>query len=208
MIVKLTTDMQKSILVNAYIHSDLGTADSLASYLENLHLLECMLDDIDYQSFVILGDFNADSHSGRAWNNLKDFINRNSIRCLDHEKLELNSYTHINYSTGHTKWLDHILGRTVPCIDILSVEIKSDMVGSDYLPMIMEFSVNSKNYGKSFPIKEVITEQQYVSWNSLNETELKNISEQALTIQSNYFNNHRHRCNKIGCSNIECLIFI
>ena len=56
------------------------------------------------------------------------------------------------------------------------------MVGSDHLPMIIEFSVNSKNYGKSFPNKEVITEQQYVSWNSLSETELKNISEQALII--------------------------
>ena len=32
-IVKFTTDMQEIILVNAYIRSDLGTADSLASYL-------------------------------------------------------------------------------------------------------------------------------------------------------------------------------
>ena len=82
------------------------------------------------------------------------------------------------------------------------------MVGSDHLPMIIEFSVNSKTYGKSSPNKEVITEQQYFSWNSLSETELKNISEHALSIQSNFFNNHRHRCNKIGCSNTECLSFI
>ena len=77
-----------------------------------------MLDDIDYQSLFILGNFNADPHSGRAWNNLKDFINRNSLRCLDYEKLELNSYTHINYSTGHNKLFDHILGRIVPCTDV------------------------------------------------------------------------------------------
>ena len=33
MIVKFTTNTQEIILVNAYIRSDLGTADSLASYL-------------------------------------------------------------------------------------------------------------------------------------------------------------------------------
>ena len=94
-----------------------------------------MLHAIDYESLYILGDFNADPSGSRSWNNLMDFVIRNNLTCIDTILLDNNRFTFISHSHGSSKWLDHIIGRSMNGIGVKSVKVLNDIVGSDHFPI-------------------------------------------------------------------------
>ena len=109
------------IVVNVYIRSDLGDVHSLNDYLESLIGLETLIESFKFDSIFFVGDFNADPFSGRSYNNLKDFIFRNNLKCFDIDILDENTFTFLSYGNSVTKWLDHIIGRTSGNIYIAKV---------------------------------------------------------------------------------------
>ena len=103
--------------------------------METLSKLEDILDGTAFDSIYFVGDFNDDPTSGRAWQNLTDFIERNSLKCFDVEALPLDSHTFVGYSNSTTHWLDHVVGRQVPVSQIHKIRILYELIGSDHLPM-------------------------------------------------------------------------
>ena len=83
MILRLIIDNIQIILIIIYTRSDLGNPDTIAAYLESLYKVESMLEDIDYDSVYLIGDFNADPMGGRVWSNLGNFSHRNDFTIFD-----------------------------------------------------------------------------------------------------------------------------
>ena len=80
------------VFVNVYIRSDIWEIRTLNDYLESLNELENVIGTMRFDSIFFIGDFNADPSSGRAWGNLMNFINRNSLRCFDVDEILLLFY--------------------------------------------------------------------------------------------------------------------
>ena len=210
MVLQVTYESISFIFVNVYIRSDLGDPASLALYLENLSIIEFLLEDIDYESIFLLGDFNADPFSGRAWDNLKDFFETHQLECFDFNNLRNSDYTYMSYSSGHTKWLDHIIGRTMNGVAVRSVEVLYDVIGSDHLPLLCEIAVPNLI---SDNVSSIVTTPQsspdmYVDWASLNREELASICDNACEIQGCFEDNYSLNCHDVNCDKSDCLELI
>ena len=141
MIISITINNTKLILVNAYLRSVLGDPITIAEYTNTLHQLDQMLSEIEYDSIFLLGDWNADPMSGQAWRLLFDFMVRNKYVCFDRDYLPPETFTFIGNGSGYVKWLDHIIGNNTGNCKLISVEVLDNMVGSDHLPIACSMKV-------------------------------------------------------------------
>lgn len=130
------------VLVNVYMNSDIWEISTLNKYLHNLSVLEDILSDMDFHSVYFIGDFNADPHSGRAWQNLSSFMLRNSLRCFDVESLSADTFTFVGYGNSQSRWLDHVVGRNHDNINITNMCVLIDVNGSDHLPLKFDLQFN------------------------------------------------------------------
>ena len=202
MILRLIIDNIQIILINIYIRSDLGNPDTLAAYLESLNNVESMLEDIDYDSVYLIGDFNADPMRGRAWSNLGNFSNRNDFTIFDVLDLPSNSFTYISNGFGHCKWLDHVIGRSnTNIVSLSNMKILYDKIGSDHLPIM--FNINIPKIPAIHKTNK--EENAYVDWARLNEDDMIHICKTAYLIQGNYHDNIQLICDDLNCNNTECL---
>ena len=119
-----------------YIKSVSWEASSSHSYLESLSVLQNCIDNDVFDSVYLLGDFNADPFSGRAWQHLTNFMNANSFICHDKEMLGNGTCTFVGFSNSIPKWLDHIIGPiNTNKISIGNVQVLHNVSGSDHLPL-------------------------------------------------------------------------
>ena len=123
-----------------YIKSDLWEVRTLESYLEYLNQLDLLI-STPFESVFFIGDFNADPYTGRAWNNLSNFIHRNTLKCFDYDILEPNTFTFISFGNTYCKWLDHIVGRETNNISITAVRVLYEVIGSDHLLLVSTIRV-------------------------------------------------------------------
>ena len=93
----LGINTKKILLVNVYLNSVSWESATLANYLESLSRLEEILSDFNFDGVYLLGDFNADPFSGRAWHSLNDFMTRNYLKCFDYEVLDHSTFTFMSY---------------------------------------------------------------------------------------------------------------
>ena len=107
----------------------------MTKYLETLLKLEDILQGTAFDSIHFLGDFNADPTSSHAWQNLTNFIERNSLKCFDVEDLPLHSHTFVGYGNSPTGWLEHVVGGQVPVSQIHRIRILYELIVHDHLPM-------------------------------------------------------------------------
>ena len=208
MIVRVTIDDIKICFVNVYIRSDLGDPTSLSSYLEQLNNIDFMLSEIDYDSVYLVGDFNADPVGGRSWNNLEEFMNRNSFTCFDAESLNSDTFTYISNSSGHQKWLDHIIGRSSNDIVINSMKVLTELIGSDHLPLLGILSLPIPKIDVLPRIFSNANNLNCVNWSSISDRDLDRISFEAAKLQEKYINENNLFCQRYGCSDEQCLDFI
>ena len=138
------------MLVNVYLKSDLWEARTLSDYLEYLSELENLITRTRFDTVYIIGDFNIDPYTGRAWSNLGDFSSRNNLKCFDFETLDSSTFTFISYGNTHCKWLDHVVGRDSDNVSVSSVRVLYEVIGSDHLPL--ETVLTIKN---DIPLAEV-----------------------------------------------------
>ena len=123
------------VFINVYLNSDLWKVSTQEQYLEDLGKLDWYIHDLQYDNIFLLGDFNADPFSGRAWTNLSDFIINNSLKCFDVTQLNNDSCTFVGYGNSVARWLDHIIGKEHRDIEVINIEILDDFVGSDHFPL-------------------------------------------------------------------------
>ena len=205
--IEVTFGNRKALIVNVYIRSDIWEARTLDAYLNYLSELEHLFSSTDFNSLYILGDFNADPYSGRAWNNLSEFMSRNSLRCFDVQMLEPSTFTYISYGNSYCKWLDHVIGRDADGIKVTSTRVLYNFIGSDHLPM--ETILNFQNCDDSLESHSVNVGkrplQLMVDWDKLTLPEIDIIEKEALNIMGNFVSSETVCCTKIGCHNSKHL---
>lgn len=194
------------ILVNVYLNSDLWEPSTLNKYLESLSMLQDFINTFYYGAFYIIGDFNADPLSGRAWDNLSNFMHKNSLVCFDVDQLNLDTFTFVGYGNSSSRWLDHIIGENHKDIDVCHIKVLNEINGSDHLPL--HFCLNFK--GALFPSVEgefniEENSEPFVNWNKLNNNDLMYISENVNRILMEICDLPIINCMKIGCRNPEHL---
>ena len=208
MIVRVDSNGLKILFVNVYIRSDLGDPVSLAAYLETLHNIDFILDDIDYDSIYLIGDFNADPFGGRAWNNLKEFIDRNKFCCFDVDKLSNDTFTYISNSYGNCKWLDHVIGRSVDGVNFKSAEVLIDVVGSDHLPLMCSLEIPVLFCVNNNIIPHNNENSQYVDWSSIKTEDLNCISSITAKRVDDFIKSNNLYCETVNCKNELCRHYI
>ena len=192
------------IFVNVYCNSDIWEATTLNKYLETLSVLQDFLDDFNYDSIYFIGDFNADPLSGRAWKNLTNFMNRNSLVCFDVDMLGADTITFTGYGNSSNRWLDHIVGKLHDDIKVNDIQILEEINGSDHLPL----KVRLEFQGVITDIADEKTTEQkhsYVNWYKFDREELDDINTNVDIMIKNVRSGSLHNCNITGCRNINHL---
>ena len=203
-VLKLKYNNTSIILVNIYLRSDLGDPVTLENYVSGLNQLECVLSEFECENIFYCGDFNTDPYiGGRSWRNLSNFMSRNDLQCYDMNLLNENTVTHTNYGTFQCRWLDHVIGRSVDEIRVTNVEVLSDLVGSDHLPLITHIDIPTLNNYTN--VVHVDNDKLFINWDSLSESQVKEIDRTSVGIQGDFRNDFDSECEGYGCRSEKCL---
>ena len=206
-IIVISVNMNNMIIVfvNVYIRSDLGDPYTQAEYINNLFKIEAIVNDINYDSIYVVGDWNADPYFGRAWENLTAFIQRNNFTCIDTNSLPSDTFTYISNSTGYVKWLDHILGWSLNNCDVTEVSVLSEFIGSDHLPLKCTIKL-PENSVFTNPNKVSESSRYYIDWNNLSQSDIKeiDINTQDMLLRD-VLTSQCVTCSDFSCSRKECI---
>ena len=193
------------VMINVYLRSDCGDAASLENYIRSLNCVEQTISDINFDSIYILGDFNADPFSGRAWRSLSNFIDRNSLSCFDVNILSDNTHTYIGYGYANCRWLDHVVGRNGNDSRVTDISVLYELIGSDHLPLLVTVDIldlRSSNVQDSFcgvnpPFKN------YVNWKKITDSEFSVISDSFIKNIGNVEILSVLKCTATGCQDLN-----
>lgn len=191
----------KIVLIIVYLNSDIWETATLTEYLKTLNRLETVLSDFEYDCIYYIGGFNADPFTGRAWHNLQEFMQRNSLRCSDFESLESHTFTFTNYGNSHCKWLDHIIGKSCQDANVINLQVHYDLIGSDYLPIsgTLKIKNNVLNNINIQPNGVYAKSSCYIDWNKLKSNELCIVESLALDSMGSFVNSKAIQCSNVGC---------
>ena len=196
---------KKILLVNVYMNSDIWESTTLANYLDSLSKLEEILSDFNFDSVYMLGDFNADPFSGRAWHNLSEFMTRNCLRCFDYETLDSNTFTFMSYGNSFCKWLDHIIGKNGDGFEVRDIVVRHDLTGSDHLPL--SASIIVKGVASNISMEQLnicdVDPSTYIEWGRLSDGDILVIENEASRLMGNFLSSDAVKCNVLGCRNIN-----
>ena len=188
------------VIVNVYMNSDLWDVEILAKYLQTLSKLQDILEDIAFDSIYFVGDFNADPTSGRAWRNLSNFIERNSLKCFDVEALPPDSHTFVGYGNSTTRWLDHVVGRQGPVSQIHDIRILYELIGSDHLPMEFYLKIDNVDINEMEDEPVIPNTDSYIlKWEYIRPAELKEINRKINFELRTFYDNTVFHCTRMGC---------
>ena len=195
------------VLVNVYVRSDIWETRTLNDYLETLSQFDNIVSSMKFDSIYFIGDFNANPKSGRAWNNLSSFMDRNDFKCFDVDMLEESTFTFISYGDAHTGWLDHVVGRNSNATHVNNFEVLYDMVGSDHLPLVFNVNVASSFLHQERPPdrKSNAVCPTFIKWQNLNSNEVQYIDGVVVDALIKYKNCGAMSCVKAGCRRKEHL---
>ena len=199
MIFKLRIGDFNLLLVNVYLNSDIWKICTLNKYLQNLSVLEDILADMEFDAIYFIGDFNADPHSGRAWQNLSSFIMRNSLKCYDVELLNSDTCTFVGYGNSQSRWLDHIVGRNQNGARIVDINVLEDVIGSDHLPLQFGLEIRNVRVIGCVPPLKGNDNSTFVNWENLKPDEFDMINSYIDSRLDNLCDHSTFHCNKIGC---------
>ena len=139
----LTTRDGRVTLLNVYMPTDYRDLDSRDEYGMMLGLLHNMIVQVRSSTcmFAVIGDFNANSHGSRFYNDLKEFCDDTGMFIADVSMLPPSSFTFIS-ATGRAKsWLDHCIFSPMLCNKIERVKIRYDFSTKDHLPLELKIAV-------------------------------------------------------------------
>ena len=187
------------VLVNVYLKSDIWEIETESVYLDNLAKLGNILSEHNFDEIYIIGDFNADPYSGRAWRNLSEFMEQNYLKCFDYESLESGTVTFTSYDGSFSKWLDHVIGRDGGRSSVREIKVHKDLIGSDHLPLSVSIWFDCNDLDMSEIHNDLNDMDQIIDWIKLKENEVKDIEEDAMQYMGNFLILDSVSCKKIGC---------
>ena len=191
------------LLVNVYVKSDLWEVNTHNEYLEYLGQLENLMANVQFDGIYFIGDFNADPFSGRSWNNLCGFMERNLLQCLDFNCMDSSTFTFLSYGNNFSKWLDYFVGRNTKAVTATSFKVLYEVVGSDHFPLTAVIQIKEKpshEDNRNRALEEGPC-NRFIDWVNLTQSEINRIEETALSIMGNYVSKKCVRCSRLGCRN-------
>ena len=128
----------KYLILNVYL--PYFSEDNIPDYLMYMGKIESILESTEVNGVMIIGDFNAEP--GKLfYEELSRLCQEYDLIISDVDKLNKNSYTHVNNGSLKRSWLDHCVAS--PCIhnSIIDIYIDNDDTISDHFPMFITLDV-------------------------------------------------------------------
>ena len=72
-----------------------------------------------------------------------------NLSCFDYLNLACDTFSYISYAHSHCKWLNHLIGKLQNQIELKSLNVFYDMIGSDHLPIHVNLYIPEKNSFKN-----------------------------------------------------------
>ena len=178
-------------IVNCYLPYFNGT--NISDYIDLLGKINCLFKEHVNNHVIALGDFNAHP-SGEFGEELRGFCGAYNYCIADMSFLPQDSHTWISDSTGHTRWLDHILcpNSLLNCLN--NFKIHYNEIGSDHKPLSFNFSLSLSSNDSE--VKKMNKRVKYEVTNKEKyeiKTEIK-LKEIELPVEAILCKNHMH-CN-------------
>ena len=198
LIMSILCDGVLIVVVNVYIKSDLWKIGTLNEYLECLSELESILMEIRFNSIYFIGDFNADPFSGRSWNHVTTFMERNELVCYDVDVLDNSTFTFLSYGNSYTKWLDHLIGKDCGKTRVSNIRVLNGLLGSDHFPLEFVLAIE----GDSHTVNKVkVMNNTHVGWDKLKRDEIKDIEGNVIASVERFLEFEAMDCCLLGCNN-------
>lgn len=197
------------LLVNVYLNSDVWEAVTLQKYLQTLSELSLVIEEIKFDSIYFIGDFNADPHTGRAWQSLSSFMAEHVLTCLDVDMLDSNTFTFMAYGNSCRRWLDHVIGRDHAQVTVQNMEVLSSKIGSDHFPLSFNLLINKLDNtaiepeGRGTSHENDRNDGEHINWNKLTDGNIRDIASKTDIILGNMYDPTLSLCTKVGCRNMN-----
>ena len=159
-IIDKTTNVKYSF-VNVYL--PYNTQENMNSFLECICVLQQILEESNTTRLMFCGDFNCDLLKDGTYSNiLSSFISDVEIKCLDMEKLSIDTFTYVSDCWHTTSWIDHCLC-TVDFADIICDQfVDYGVTWSDHRPTFIDIECSSST---TVSIENQLTENEaHVNW--------------------------------------------
>ena len=137
--VVFNSNIGSTLLLNVYLPYDNHDTDSLDNYRNALGIIEAVIDENNVCNLCIVGDFNADPHKGRFWNELSLLVNNYNLKS-EVDLMSSDNFTYLSPAHNTTSWLDHLFcsENLYKYLDDVSIEYSLSIF--DDLPIIISFN--------------------------------------------------------------------
>ena len=187
----------KSLFLNVYLPCDSQTSGSFDNYRSSLAKVESVVREQNFNSVVLVGDFNADPFKGRFWKELLTFTQSLSLFFVD-EKLPQDTFTYLCPAKDSTSWLDHIFASKPAMQGISNIYIDYNSSIYDHFPLCFEYAFQVEQV---YVKKTGIQIKKMVNWSRVNEKDKIIISGKIddLIKQSNSIEEELLCCTCVNC---------
>jgi exonuclease III len=136
--ITIDTKLGPTLLVNVYMPTDYGDAESLEEYTDMCAKITALFHDNDSAYLSVIGDFNC-GPSTRFYSVFNQFVTDNSLVCSDINRL-YDVFTYCRDDGSASSWIDHVLC-SKPVDDTISeISVLLDYQCSDHKPLAVCFS--------------------------------------------------------------------
>ena len=138
--VMLQLGSRRVLLVGVYMPVDYGNQQSMYDFTEQLGYLEGLISSVDFDSFIRIGDFNADlDKRSRFACALCTFMNENGLKRAEPVSVE-DTFTWAAEDVSRTSWIDYALVGASLERDMCKFSICKDGPWiSDHLPIFLSY---------------------------------------------------------------------
>ena len=196
----------KTLFLNVYLPCDSQNPESFDNYRNALARLEIVIKEQNFNTLVLIGDFNADPFKGRFWKELLSFTKSLSLKFLD-ERLPCDTFTYLCPAKDSTSWLDHIFATELAVEEISNIYIDYKAAAYDHFPLLFNFDFNSD---LEFYAKEDNIIDNMVYWNRMNNEDKNQIKEfiDSMITEYGLLDHELFFCTKVNCKNETHLKYI
>ena len=189
---EVTIDNRILLILNVYMPTE--CAKNADKFTILLGKIQSIVEESDYNSVIIGGDFNADP-KGLFYNELKNFADQISLQISDTTLLN-EEHTFVSLAHGTSSWLDHFICTKEIHNNIKDIEVLHHVIGSDHLPLKISVDVGP------LPVLEKFDQSQVfkLDWSRLNNDQI-----------TDYTNSTEHFLRQINiphdlllCRNPDC----
>ena len=197
LVIKLVHDNYEYVIFNVYLPCDTHTDTVMTDFNTILAEIECVLNELNINNCILLGDFNADPHKGRFWPIFKRFTDRLSLFIVD-LCMPIDTFTYLSPSHNTTSWLDHVVTTHNDLISNISVGY--NMAIYDHFPLSMQLNMKSAVTVEPLPECQNLI-KSFVDWKKMTPVKIQEyqdfVSENLL-----HLFNEGLMCKSYQCSSV------